>query len=239
MQDKVKKEFISTLSHEIRTPLTSIKGFSNTILENWEQLSDEQKKYFIKIIEQQSQRLINLVENVLSVSKIEAQENLVLKKTDLYTATKQAVAVICATYKNFEFKINKQKNLEEIFCDNDKLQQILLNLLDNASKYSKNSKIIEINLKNDKNFGIISIKNFGVEIEEKYQEKIYEKFFRINSYLTNSAQGSGLGLYITKTLVEKMNGKIELKSQNNSVEFLVYLPLFEAENITKHAMEIV
>ena len=239
MQDKVKKEFISTLSHEIRTPLTSIKGFSNTILENWEQLSDEQKKYFIKIIEQQSQRLINLVENVLSVSKIEAQENLVLKKTDLYTATKQAVAVICATYKNFEFKINKQKNLEEIFCDNDKLQQILLNLLDNASKYSKNSKIIEINLKNDKNFGIISIKNFGVEIEEKYQEKIYEKFFRINSYLTNSAQGSGLGLYITKTLVEKMNGKIELKSQNNSVEFLVYLPLFEAENIAKHAMEIV
>ena len=68
MHDKIKEEFISTLSHEIRTPLTSIKGFSKTMLDNWENLNDEQKRKFIEIISQQSQRLINLVENVLNVS---------------------------------------------------------------------------------------------------------------------------------------------------------------------------
>ena len=83
--DNIKEEFISTLSHEIRTPLTSIKGFSKTMLDSWECLSDEQKKKFLTIISEQSQRLINLVENVLNVSKIDSgADDTVLKKNGYY-----------------------------------------------------------------------------------------------------------------------------------------------------------
>lgn len=240
MHDKIKEEFISTLSHEIRTPLTSIKGFSKTMLDNWENLNDEQKRKFIEIISQQSQRLINLVENVLNVSKIDSGKNdAVLKKVDLKTALENALNLVKINYKDFEFKINCAKNVEQVFADTQKLQQVLINLLDNAIKYSKNSKNIEININSDKNFGSISIINFGIPIEKEYFNKIFDKFFRISNYLTSQTQGSGLGLYITKTLIEQMNGKIEVKSEEDkkSTEFTISLPLFEAENIAKHALK--
>lgn len=240
MKDVEKDEFISTLSHEIRTPLTSIKGFSKTLLDSFDDLSDEQKKKFIKIIFEQSQRLINLVENVLNVSKINYGKNdCVLKKVDMKSALNRALSVIQGAHNDFVFDVKYAKNLEFISADTEKLQQVLINLLDNAVKYSKNSKKIEISVKNDKNFGEIGVKNFGTAIEEKYFEKIFEKFFRISSYLTSSTQGSGLGLYITKTLLEQMKGEIKVNSgtEPEYTAFCIKLPLYEAENAAKRAFE--
>ena len=225
--DDIKEEFISTLSHEIRTPLTSIRGFSKTMLDNWQSLDDEQKKKFLSIIANQSQRLINLVENVLNVSKIDsgADDN-VLTKVDAQNAINNAIAVVKANYKDFNFNFTICSK-EAILADFNKLQQVLINVLDNAAKYSKNSKIIEINLKNDKNNAIISVKNFGVSIDEKYFDKIFDKFYRIDSHLKSTTQGSGLGLYITKHLLVGMGG------QNPSYsEFIVTLPLYEVEKAT-------
>lgn len=234
----IKDEFISTLSHEIRTPLTSIKGFSKTILDNWENLSDEQKKKFLKIIQEQSQRLINLVENVLNVSKIDSDRgDIVLKKISLKDAINNASSLVKMNYTDFDYDIKICSN-EPVLADENKLQQVLINLLDNASKYSKNSKKVEISLTNNKNSAIICIKNYGVQIEEKYFDKIFDKFFRIDTYLKSSAQGSGLGLYITKQLLELMNGKIEVSSSKspNYCEFRVHLPLYEVESATKEAL---
>ncbi|HIS74168.1 TPA: HAMP domain-containing histidine kinase [Candidatus Galligastranaerophilus intestinavium] len=232
--DDIKEEFISTLSHEIRTPLTSIRGFSKTMLDNWQSLDDEQKKKFLSIIANQSQRLINLVENVLNVSKIDsgADDN-VLTKVDAQNAINNAIAVVKANYKDFNFNFTICSK-EAILADFNKLQQVLINVLDNAAKYSKNSKIIEINLKNDKNNAIISVKNFGVSIDEKYFDKIFDKFYRIDSHLKSTTQGSGLGLYITKHLLVGMGGDIKVKSgQNPSYsEFIVTLPLYEVEKAT-------
>lgn len=232
--DDIKEEFISTLSHEIRTPLTSIRGFSKTMLDNWQSLDDEQKKKFLSIIANQSQRLINLVENVLNVSKIDsgADDN-VLTKVDARNAINNAIAVVKANYKDFNFNFTICSK-EAILADFNKLQQVLINVLDNAAKYSKNSKIIEINLKNDKNNAIISVKNFGVSIDEKYFDKIFDKFYRIDSHLKSTTQGSGLGLYITKHLLVGMDGDIKVKSgQNPSYsEFIVTLPLYEVEKAT-------
>ena len=232
--DDIKEEFISTLSHEIRTPLTSIRGFSKTMLDNWQSLDDEQKKKFLSIIANQSQRLINLVENVLNVSKIDsgADDN-VLTKVDARNAINNAIAVVKANYKDFNFNFTICSK-EAILADFNKLQQVLINVLDNAAKYSKNSKIIEINLKNDKNNAIISVKNFGVSIDEKYFDKIFDKFYRIDSHLKSTTQGSGLGLYIAKHLLVGMGGDIKVKSgQNPSYsEFIVTLPLYEVEKAT-------
>lgn len=237
--DDIKEEFISTLSHEIRTPLTSIRGFSKTMLDNWQSLDDEQKKKFLSIIANQSQRLINLVENVLNVSKIDSGANdNVLTKVDVINAINTAIAVVKANYKDFDFNFTICSK-ESVLADFNKLQQVLINILDNAAKYSKDSKKVEISLKNDKNSAIISVKNFGVSIDEKYFDKIFDKFYRIDTHLKSTTQGSGLGLYITKHLLEGMGAGIEVKSGENPkyCEFIVTLPLYEVEKATLGALK--
>ncbi len=233
--NNIKDEFISTLSHEIRTPLTSIKGFSQTMLNSWEKLDESKKKEFLEIILNQSQRLINLCENVLNVAKIDSnQENLVLTKINLNDILKNCIKIVSMNYKNFEFDF-KFKNDFFSYCDANKTQQIILNILDNAAKYSSDSKKIEIKIFSKNDFNVISIKNFGSCIDEKNLEKIFEKFFREESYLKSATQGSGLGLYIAQNLAKKMKGRIEAvsKKEERSVEFLIYLPIWELEGECK------
>lgn len=236
-KNDIKEEFISTLSHEIRTPLTSIKGFSQTMLSGWDKLNDDKKKEFLKIILNQSQRLINLVENVLNVAKIDSNnENLILTKIDINQTIKNCINIIQISYKGFEFHIEPSKNALYSLADDDKVQQILLNILDNSAKYSYNSNKIDIKTYNNNNFNVFSIKNYGSYIEKENIEKIFEKFYRIDSYLASKAQGSGLGLYIANNLTKKMGGKIEVNSskEKNFTEFLVYLPVYEVEELTKN-----
>lgn len=234
MQNKAKDEFISTLSHEIRTPLTSIKGFSKTILDNWDALDDNAKKKFLNIIKEQSDRLIHLVENVLNVAKTEDEVDIILKEINLPLLINNVVEIVKINYKDKKFKIIKNAITNSI-ADKDKLEQVILNIVENACKYSDVYLDIEIKLESKNDFNVISIKNYGSYIEEKEKDKIFEKFYRIDNYLTSSTQGSGLGLYIAKNLIEKMNGKIEINSNKNEnfTEFLIYIPVFDFETITK------
>ena len=121
--------------------------------------------------------------------------------------------------------------LLEFGCD-----LFFVNLLDNASKYSINSNDIEIKTYTKDKKNIISIKNYGSYIDEKEQNAVFEKFYRIDSYLTSKTQGSGLGLYIVKMLIDKMNGNIYINSSNDKIpfcEFIIELPVFAIEEFTK------
>ena len=236
MEKNIKEEFISTLSHEIRTPLTSIKGFSQTMLNSWDMIDDDKKKEFLEIILNQSKRLINLVENVLHVAKIDSNhQNIILSKVDVNKLLQNCISLVKISNSNFEFNYKNPKNEIYSLVDNDKIQQVILNILDNAVKYSINSKTIEIEVKNKSDFNVISVKNFGNYIEEDKIDKIFDKFFRIDSYIQSATQGSGLGLYIAKNLVEKMQGKIEVKTSKEEkyVQFLIYIPVYEVEKLTK------
>ena len=236
MKNDIKEEFVSTLSHEIRTPLTSIKGFTQTMLSSWDMLDDNKKKEFLNIILGQSQRLINLVENVLNVARIDSNnDNIVLTKENADTIFQNCIDVVSVNYKNFKFNYKKPKT--ELYCliDKNKTQQILINILDNALKYSNNSDVIDLNLYNKCDFNVFSIKNYGSYIEENEISHIFEKFYRVDSYIHSTTQGSGLGLYIANNLVKKMQGYIEVKSNKDDMttEFLIYLPIYEVEKITK------
>lgn len=230
------KEFLSTISHEIRTPLTSIKGFSKTIIDSYDNLTDEQKKKFLQIIYEQSQRLINLVENALTAADSDkAYNNLVFKKTDINFILQKSIDVVKINYKDKKYITNFENNLYSM-TDNDKLEQVFVNLLDNASKYSINSNDIEIKTYTKDKKNIISIKNYGSYIDKKEQNAVFEKFYRIDSYLTSKTQGSGLGLYIVKMLIDKMNGNIYINSSNDKIpfcEFIIELPVFAIEEFTK------
>ena len=236
MEKNIKEEFVSTLSHEIRTPLTSIKGFCQTMLNSWDKLDDNKKREFLNIILNQSQRLINLTENVLNVAKIDSDnERLILTKVEINSIVKNSISIIQANYKDFEFCLKEPKTTLFSLCDFDKTQQILLNILDNSAKYSCESKKIDVQIKNQNDFNIISIKNYGSYIEEKYLDKIFDKFYRISSYKNSPTQGSGLGLYIASNLVKKMQGRIVVLSskEKKETEFLIYFPVYEVEKLTK------
>ena len=231
------KEFLSTISHEIRTPLTSIKGFSKTILDSYDNLTDEQKKKFIKIILEQSQRLTSLVENALAAADSDVDyNNLVFKKTDINLVLNKSIDLVKINYKEKNYETSFSSNLFSSL-DTDKLQQIFVNVLDNASKYSINSNKIEIKTYAKTGHNFISIKNFGTSIKDTEKEKIFDKFYRIDSFLTSKTQGSGLGLYIVKMLVEKMNGTIcvNSKEEPSFVEFIISFPIFTLEDFTKGA----
>ena len=230
------EDFISTVSHELRTPLTSIRGFSQTMLASWDRLDDESKKKFIKIIEEQSNRLIHLVENMLTVTKLQKSNNhLVFNETDIKPTIEQTVMIVKNQYPTHNFNIKYDGTLPKIFVDKDKFQQIMTNLIENSAKYSsENSTTISSAQKN--NNVEISVTNIGIGINEKDYEKIFTKFSRIDNPLTRKVQGSGLGLYITKNLVEKMEGKISVsstplndKSGLSEITFKVLMPVKNIE----------
>ncbi|MBQ2644634.1 HAMP domain-containing histidine kinase [bacterium] len=221
-------DFISTVSHELRTPLTSIRGFADTLLTSGDRLTDEQKKKFLTIIKEQSNRLIKLTENLLAVSKNNI-EKLILKKVNIIPYVENTVKLV-SNEKN-QFKINIQNNLSDILADTDKFQQIMLNLLENASKYSNDNTLIEINIFQSDTEVIINITDEGIEIPEKDRERIFQKFTRLSSPLTQKTEGSGLGLYLTKTLVERMNGKISAKSEDGLTTFEVKFPIAEYDDV--------
>ena len=229
MTNNMQDEFIATVSHELRTPLTSIRGFSQTLLNSWDKIDDDNKKKFIKIIEDQSNRLIHLVENVLSVSKMNAGCD-VLKKVDVNSVIKKIIPMFTEQYKTRNFKLELASNLPFSRLDEDKFEQIMTNLIDNAAKYSENGKTVTVSTMPDGNLILIKVKDEGVGIKKEDYGKIFKKFSRLENHLTSTTQGNGLGLYITKQLVEKMNGKIEFESrEGEGTTFLVKVPIYNQE----------
>lgn len=229
------EDFISTVSHELRTPLTSIRGFSQTMLASWDKLDDESKKKFLKIIVEQSNRLINLVENMLSVTKLQgAKENLIYKEVSIKPVVEMIVSIVKNQYKDKSFKIDINSKVPNILVDKDKFQQIMTNLMENAAKYGDEGSVIEVRAAYVPENVCIEVINSGIEIPKEDYEKIFTKFSRIDNPLTRKVQGSGLGLYITKSLVEKMGGKIFVTSGNGITKFSVSMP---AGNIERQARE--
>lgn len=231
--EKQQEDFISTVSHELRTPLTSIRGFAQTMLSSWDALDDPSKKKFILIIEQQSNRLINLVENMLSVNKLQSfKDKLVYKSASANALIEPIIQIIKHQYPNHIFEKNFSKKIPQILVDVDKFQQIMTNLIENAAKYSNEGTTITVktDFSNKSDYVSIKVIDEGIGIKEEDFDRVFTKFSRLDNPLTRKVQGSGLGLYITKTLVKKMNGEINLKSSDNGTTFEVLLPSENVEN---------
>lgn len=232
-EEKQQEDFISTVSHELRTPLTSIRGFAQTMLSSWDKLDDDSKKKFIQIIEQQSNRLINLVENMLSVNKLQSfKDKFIYKKADANNLIDTVIQLIKHQYPNHNFMEQFNCKIPNILVDVDKFQQIMTNLVENAAKYSNESTNITVKTDFSDTDDYVSIKviDEGIGIKEEDFEKIFTKFSRLDNPLTRKIQGSGLGLYITKILVNKMNGKITVLSNENGTTFEILLPVENVEN---------
>lgn len=232
--NNLQNEFISTVSHELRTPLTSIRGFSQTLLGSWDKLDEESKKKFVRIIEEQSNRLINLVENILTVSKINADKP-ILKSVNVNTSIDKVIQLLSQKYKNHNIVTMYNSHLPQACLDEEKFQQVMTNLIDNACKYSEEGKEIRVTTSfADSDHVLIKVIDDGVGIKEEDFEKVFEKFMRLENHLTSKTQGNGLGLYITKNLVESMGGQILLDSEvGKGSEFSLRFKFYNQEEALK------
>lgn len=242
--EKIYSDFISTVSHELRTPLTSIRGFADTMLMSSDKLDKNQIQKFLTIIKEQSNRLIKLVENLLSISKIQVQQsNLVYKSINPKSQIEQVIDIIKNQYPTHAFEFINTPDVPNILADENKFQQIMINLLDNAAKYSYERGSVKVYVSNAKkeNFVSIKVEDHGVGIEPENLSKIFEKFARIENHLTRKTQGSGLGLYIVKNLIEKMGGHICVKSctvlPNSGSIFEILMPAASYTSQSKKALE--
>ncbi len=232
--NNIQEEFISTVSHELRTPLTSIRGFSQTLLNSWDKIDEESKKKFVRIIEEQSNRLINLVENILTVSKINSDKP-ILKEVNVNNIIDKVIQLLSQKYKEHNIETGFNKHLPPVSLDEDKFQQVMTNLLDNACKYSETGKTVLVTTSfSDSEHVMVKVSDEGVGIKELDKEKIFDKFVRLENHLTSKTQGNGLGLYITKNLVESMNGKIWVKSEINvGTEISLEFPFYNQEEVLR------
>ena len=216
--ENIRKEFVSNVSHELKTPITAIMGFVET-LKNIDNNNEDQKK-FLQIIESHSDRLNSIIDDLLNLSRIEEQggnEKLNLKNQKLLPVIDQAIHDydILIRDKNISVKINCDKQIS-ILQNSRLMQEALGNLISNAVKYSDNESeiIISVNQSNDEN--IIAVKDYGIGISEKHQERLFERFYRVDESRSRDQGGTGLGLSIVKHIVNFHNGKITIDSELGS-----------------------
>ncbi|MFC1724081.1 PAS domain S-box protein [candidate division KSB1 bacterium] len=225
--DKMKNEFISTVSHELRTPLTSIKGYIDLILSGDTGEINELQQEFLDIVYQNSDRLNNLINDLLDVEKIESGKiDLKFEKISLSDLVSHAVKTMhnLADEKGLNFD-SKIKDGIEIIGDRDKLVQVLTNLISNSIKFTKQGEI-SVELKAIQEKSLIIVRDTGIGISKVDQKNLFKKFFRADNEYVREVGGTGLGLSIVQAIVEKHGGMVKIKSElGQGSEFRIIIPM--------------
>jgi len=227
--DKMKNEFISLASHQLRTPLSAIKWYAEMLLDgDAGKLSSEQTK-FIDDISVSNQRMIELVNTLLNISRIESGRIIIESKlTDLKEIISSVVSEFAPKLKEKEQKIivNINPNLPKINCDPKLIFEVYKNLISNAIKYSRQKGEIQIFVSTDKDNLVNQVTDEGYGIPKKDESKVFTKFYRGDNIIKIETEGTGLGLYLTKSIVESSGGKIWFKTEENKgTTFWFSLPL--------------
>jgi len=226
---RMKSEFVSVVSHQLRSPLSNLKWVVDLLISGKIESVSEKQSVYLQILRENSRRMEGLVSDLLIVSRIEA-DNLPFKieKASLVELIKSLISRIesFAKASNIEIELIIEENLPEFFFDYQKIEQAVNNILDNAIRYIKGNGKIEIILKKEANKLCLEIKDNGVGIPKEDQKYIFQKFFRASNASKIQAQGSGLGLYIAKSIIEKSGGKIYFVSRENEGSvFTINLPI--------------
>jgi len=212
---EVKSDFVSNVSHELRTPLSLISMFAETLELNRVKTEEKKKEYY-SIISQEANRLGRIVNTILNFSKMEAgkrQYNFV----DSYL--NDVAENVFGSYKfhlenkGFVFKIIKDETIPIIKLDEEAISEAIVNLIDNAVKYSDQKKEITIRTGIENNSAFVEVEDKGIGIPEADQKKVFDKFFRVSSGLVHNTKGTGLGLTLVKHIMDAHKGKVELNSE--------------------------
>ena len=229
--DKMKSSFVAMASHELRTPLTAIKGFSSTLLEGVDDdiYGKDEQKEFLGIVVAECDRLRRLIDDLLNTSRIEAGESLKphYTKFELQPLLEKAVMVQQQASNKHTVSLKVHTELpEEIIGDQDKLDQILTNLLNNAIKYSPAGGEVVVHARRENGEILLGVEDHGLGIPKDHLARVFEKFHRVNNEDNRKIYGTGLGLFLVKHLVEKVHlGTIWAESEvGKGSTFFVRIP---------------
>jgi len=223
--EKTKKDFVTNVSHELRTPLTAIKGFIETLQES---RNDDENKHYLNIINRHTDRVIRIVNDLLLLSKIErTSDSLEWEKVNLNNLVENVLKIFEQSLKekNLALKFNADSNLPIIKADPFKLEQVFINLIDNAIKYTERGEIL-ISLNHNNETVTIEVQDTGICIPQEHLNRIFERFYVVDSSRSRKLGGTGLGLSIVKHIVLLHSGKIDVRNiPGTGTNFIVSLPI--------------
>jgi len=222
--ERMKKDFVVNVSHELRTPLTAIKGFVDTL----EETVDGTNKHYVEIIKRHTDRLVNIVQDLLTLSELEERETLLkleevnpeelIRRISLLFEPRMKEKGLALTWKN-------EPNIALIKADSFKLEQALINLIDNAIKYTERGTI-SLSLKNQNGHIVIEVSDTGIGIPEEHLSRIFERFYVVDKSRSKRLGGTGLGLSIVKHIILLHNGTIDVQSApSQGTTFSICLPV--------------
>ncbi|AKH70219.1 PAS domain S-box [Spongiibacter sp. IMCC21906] len=232
-EQRVKDEFISTVSHELRTPLTSIKASLELMIANAVGELPDQAKMLLDIAHRNSDRLLLLINDILDISKLESEEMpFNIKRVKLISLLKHAISNNQSYADKYGVSFALQECPAELYLniDSDRMMQVLSNLMSNSAKFSYPNSTVTLCAVDKKDHIRVTVKDKGAGIPEEFQSRIFEKFTQAQHDNKREISGTGLGLYITKSIVEKHGGKLSFYSEpGKGSEFYIDIPYVTAE----------
>lgn len=227
--EQLRANLLRTISHDLRTPLTSISGNASNLLNNEKIFDEDTKQQLYRDIYEDSMWLINLVENLLSATRIEeGKMQLQLTSELLNDIAEEAVNHIRRKVGKHTLKVELAKELLLVKADAKLIVQVIVNLLDNALKYTEEASEIVLMLKKETRYAVISVADNGFGIPEEEKEKIFDKFYRGMNQIADNRRSLGLGLYLCKAIIEAHGGKISVEDNvPKGTVFSFALPLEE------------
>lgn len=229
----IRRQFVSNVSHELKTPLTAIKGMVETLLDAKE-MDASTRRHFLERISSQTSRLVALVADLLSLSRIEAGEAAVERRPiDLRTPVLESVRALRAMAERcgVELATELPSRPVVVLGEDEALRQAISNLVDNAIKYSPDGARVEVRLfTDDGKDGVVEVEDHGVGISQEHLERIFERFYRVDPARSRELGGTGLGLAIVKNVAHALAGEVDVRSRlGEGSVFVVRLPLVPAE----------
>ena len=223
MLENIKRDFVVNVSHELRTPLTAIKGFIETLQDE----SDEKQQRYLEIVERHTDRLINIVNDLLLLSKLEdAGQKLEITDTNIVEIASNVVKMFEQKLieKNLYLNINVADGFPTVQSDQYKIEHLMINLIDNSIKYTDEGGV-DIDFSQTNDFAVISVTDTGIGIPKEKLGRIFERFFTVDNSRSRKVGGTGLGLAIVKHIVQLHGGEIKAESSENGSRMTVLLPL--------------
>jgi PAS domain S-box-containing protein len=225
--EELKADFVATVSHELRTPIAAVHGAAKTLEREDVVFSEDLRRHLLAVISDQSDRLVQLVNDILVTSQVESGRLVLASEPVDVPDVARGVIEAARTHAPEELSLElvAPRSLTAV-ADRDKLRQVLANLLANAIKYSLGTGRVEVRLEPRQTHLCIAVHDEGVGIPESDQQRIFEKFYRVDPNMTGGVSGTGLGLYICRELVRRMRGSIWVESSEGiGSTFFVELPL--------------
>lgn len=207
-----KDEFISMASHELKTPVTSMKGFTNLLQRRFRRQSDDQALLYLDKIDQQVNRLTNLITDLLDISKMQmGQLSYREEHFDLDVLIQETVENLQGITTTHALQLEQIVSVQ-VFGDRDRLGQVVINLLNNAMKYSPQADRVIIRIFKEANDAVVSIQDFGIGIAEAHQQKIFERFYQVPGPAEKTYPGLGIGLYLSHEIIKRHQGRLWVQS---------------------------